>query len=352
MTLTRSFIENVLRKMVREGRLSDASNEEIIERLFDPKFAPKSLSQLRTEAKIMGIKAGRTKEETQRRIEQQQRGELDPTLLAPEEKITLRKPRKYHLQTECGICEENRRLIVLDCGHGYCHECLSQWILPKISTSEHLCCPNPHCHAPILQLSTLITQKIARMKLANMFSDGQTVFPCLCGGIVFGSQCGRCKTDYCGTCYRHWHHGPCDPKVLESLNISRFPGVKPCPTCGMTILKDGGCDHMHCKMCGTHFSWQFVDTDEKVWNFNPFAVDITGISFVRNRIDEALATEERKIEKELMEGVNRILFVDALIQYSKIDPLGISIARNSETAKIYREFSLYWEKEAKPRLYP
>ena len=31
--------------------------------------------------------------------------------------------------------------------------------------------------------------------------------------------------------------------------------TKPCPQCGVPVFKDGGCDHMYCTLCGTHYSW-------------------------------------------------------------------------------------------------
>lgn len=29
-----------------------------------------------------------------------------------------------------------------------------------------------------------------------------------------------------------------------------------CPGCGVSTVKDGGCDHMHCPVCEAHWCWQ------------------------------------------------------------------------------------------------
>ena len=31
--------------------------------------------------------------------------------------------------------------------------------------------------------------------------------------------------------------------------------TKPCPQCKAPIQKNGGCNHMHCTICGSHFDW-------------------------------------------------------------------------------------------------
>lgn len=36
----------------------------------------------------------------------------------------------------------------------------------------------------------------------------------------------------------------------------------PCPGCGVGIAKDGGCNHMQCRSCWTHFCWRCQSTLE------------------------------------------------------------------------------------------
>ena len=43
-------------------------------------------------------------------------------------------------------------------------------------------------------------------------------------------------------------------QILTVKQILR--GTKQCPFCMMAIIKDGGCDHMHCKNCGKDFCYR------------------------------------------------------------------------------------------------
>ena len=44
--------------------------------------------------------------------------------------------------------------------------------------------------------------------------------------------------------------------VLNSLALtSQLQNTKPCPFCLVPIEKNGGCLHMHCRVCNSHFCW-------------------------------------------------------------------------------------------------
>ena len=77
--------------------------------------------------------------------------------------------------------------------------------------------------------------------------------------------CQKCKTDFC---YFHSnaHAGnvsSCIEYHNKSLEANRANieyaatalRVKPCPTCGISVSKEGGCNQMKCGSCGTHFCW-------------------------------------------------------------------------------------------------
>jgi hypothetical protein len=45
---------------------------------------------------------------------------------------------------------------------------------------------------------------------------------------------------------------------LDRANVdfaSRVLRAKPCPTCGISVSKEGGCNQIKCGSCGTHFCW-------------------------------------------------------------------------------------------------
>ncbi|CAI6336893.1 unnamed protein product [Periconia digitata] len=70
----------------------------------------------------------------------------------------------------------------------------------------------------------------------------------------------RCSHEHCFSCRRQWHgHTACNTiktsEEMETEKMLKKMGAKPCPSCGIFIRKKGGCDHMHCSKCRTHFSW-------------------------------------------------------------------------------------------------
>ncbi|KAL7455462.1 hypothetical protein ACHAWC_007012 [Mediolabrus comicus] len=75
--------------------------------------------------------------------------------------------------------------------------------------------------------------------------------------------CNSCNTEFC---YFHSnaHTGQsCLSYIAASseadrTNIEyahRVLRVKPCPNCGISVSKEGGCNQIKCSSCGTHFCW-------------------------------------------------------------------------------------------------
>ena len=77
--------------------------------------------------------------------------------------------------------------------------------------------------------------------------------------------CQKCNTDFC---YFHSnaHAGnvsSCIEYHKKSLETNRANieyatntlRAKSCPTCGISVSKEGGCNQMKCGSCGTHFCW-------------------------------------------------------------------------------------------------
>ncbi|KAK2615343.1 hypothetical protein N8I77_002106 [Diaporthe amygdali] len=71
------------------------------------------------------------------------------------------------------------------------------------------------------------------------------------GGIL----CRSCGLWSCAKCRTPKHTGDCvsDPdmvKLFETADIRR------CPKCSEAIEKNGGCPHMNCRSCGSHWWWK------------------------------------------------------------------------------------------------
>ena len=75
--------------------------------------------------------------------------------------------------------------------------------------------------------------------------------------------CNNCNAEFC---YFHSNAHPGQSCVsyiaatseADRTNIeyaNRVLRVKPCPNCGISVSKEGGCNQIKCSSCGTHFCW-------------------------------------------------------------------------------------------------
>jgi len=87
-------------------------------------------------------------------------------------------------------------------------------------------------------------------------------------------NCPKCKGSFCLLCHRTWgstlygprhrvlqvshegmtcvEYGSC---FTEKYHHGQFGGAKPCPGCGIRILRTAGCNHMTCTQCGEQWCW-------------------------------------------------------------------------------------------------
>lgn len=90
------------------------------------------------------------------------------------------------------------------------------------------------------------------------------------GGSLFQANdtfalCGVCKLPFCPQCQEVNHpNQTCEEAQQQRLEESdeerstaelKNQISKKCPNCQSFIMKDGGCDHVHCEKCGFHFCW-------------------------------------------------------------------------------------------------
>jgi hypothetical protein len=67
-------------------------------------------------------------------------------------------------------------------------------------------------------------------------------------------RCKDCNHSFCTKCHKPSHGGVCDQPDEASRDFIAQTS-KPCPTCDSDITKDGGCNHITCLTCRTHFCW-------------------------------------------------------------------------------------------------
>lgn len=81
-------------------------------------------------------------------------------------------------------------------------------------------------------------------------------------------SCPKCRRDYCLLCSCPWNAGSMGSHDAKSCieYRSAFPerrssssvqwaGARPCPGCGVRIIRSMGCNHMTCTQCGSQWCW-------------------------------------------------------------------------------------------------
>jgi hypothetical protein len=85
--------------------------------------------------------------------------------------------------------------------------------------------------------------------------------------------CQKCHiAEFCLLCGKVSHGGICDTTPDEWIALN----TKVCPGCRAFVEKDGGCNHMQCTTCNTHFCWicnqsySYDKISEHYQNFDSF----------------------------------------------------------------------------------
>jgi len=207
---------------------------------------------------------------------------------------------------ECGICMSDiapTDLVVTACNHKYCRECMAyylhlqsgdiknidhtiSYIETKNSGSHHLriqkvcgvACPHPTCPSIIegehfhqmadeqtwerfLNFGVLILMR-------HLAKAGEAAHcPENCGGFVQNCVCStyecRERTSRLAEKERlklHKQWVLAEKKGMELLRKWAAGVARQCPKCDILIEKNGGCDHMYCTSCKTHYTWSAATT--------------------------------------------------------------------------------------------
>jgi len=84
------------------------------------------------------------------------------------------------------------------------------------------------------------------------------------GSDVAVMHCTSCGASWCPKCKGHAHWpASCEHRRWWDTNHGQLVSVpaenatnKQCPSCFVEIEKNGGCNHMRCRMCNVNFCWQ------------------------------------------------------------------------------------------------
>lgn len=205
-------------------------------------------------------------------------------------RISLAECFRHMSIPECPICFDRRVLWIRGpCGHGACRGCMQEHLRVngpeliqrmKQARSFNVGCFLPDCEElldPSLvavftpDMAPLVNNVRCREKLIGRNPEGWVECPSMsCVGVGYRGQ----KQVMCFLCERQWD----DPRysVLNRFvdwvkswwpsKIDGAPGARPCPHCGVAILKNGGCPNMRCALCRRTFYW------------GPFSNDTEGVN--------------------------------------------------------------------------
>lgn len=193
---------------------------------------------------------------------------------------------------ECPICFEQCVLWIRGpCGHGACRQCMQEHLRVngpeliqrmKQARSFNVSCFLPNCEELLDQslvsaftpdIAPLVDSVRSREKLIARNPQGWVECPSMsCVGVGYRGS----KQVMCFLCERQWD----DPRysVLNRLfdwvkswwpsTIDGAPGARPCPHCGVAIIKNGGCPNMRCGLCRRTFYWGACKNDTEGVNPN------------------------------------------------------------------------------------
>ncbi|RWR92465.1 ATP-dependent RNA helicase DEAH12, chloroplastic-like protein [Cinnamomum micranthum f. kanehirae] len=184
------------------------------------------------------------------------------------------------------LCEVEDCYRLEACGHGFCFTCLVDQCESAIRSHDGfpLCCAREGCKSPIFVVDLKFLLSVD--KLEELFRSSLGAFVASSGGLyrfcpspdcpavyrvadpeAAGEQppfaCGACFVETCRKCRLEYHpYMSCEKykmfkKDPDASLIEWRKGkddVKNCPSCGYTIEKAEGCNHMECK-CGKHICW-------------------------------------------------------------------------------------------------
>ncbi|KAL2907248.1 ATP-dependent RNA helicase DEAH12 chloroplastic [Bienertia sinuspersici] len=199
---------------------------------------------------------------------------------------------------DCSIClcEVEDAYQLESCMHVFCRSCLVEQCESAMKNVDSfpICCAHDGCGVPIWLVdikSLLSSEKLDELFQASMRSfvaysggkfkfcpspDCPSVYQVAGPGDSSGEPfvCEVCYAETCTKCHLEYHpYLSCekykefkdDPdSSLREWQRGKEDYVKRCPTCGHTIEKAEGCNHVECK-CGQHLCWVclecFADSD-------------------------------------------------------------------------------------------
>jgi hypothetical protein len=253
--------------------------------------APPPRSSSTDEAFIKAMLAAETQAEETRRLQAAKDEEALTMKLLQEEREAAQAALDAKTY-ECPSCWSDWPLADMfsmdQCSHKFCIGCMGDYFTSKITQGEarDIKCPNSRCTCmatyddvqQVFKKDLKMAQKYEEFLLKNALDADPNCRYCPrpgCGYALFGNKhnpmivCGReqCKFTFCFNCREEWHaDSTCEQyQAWKAENAAaedkfeqwRAKNTKACPKCKSPIEKNGGCNHMTCRLgsCKHQFCW-------------------------------------------------------------------------------------------------
>ncbi|OWA50735.1 E3 ubiquitin-protein ligase ARIH2 [Hypsibius exemplaris] len=188
---------------------------------------------------------------------------------------------------ECAVCLETfpSALMVANaqCGHEFCRDCWNYYLGAQVEEGKgyDIQCMETKCAAILgeefvigLLSNSAMKEKFRLRFFRDCIESHMNFALCAthgCGRVFFAEHpdnkrvsCDKCKAEFCFACGSDYHL-PCDcrtirhwwRKIAEDANTASYMAAhtKDCPSCERSIEKNGGCNHMVCRICKHEFCW-------------------------------------------------------------------------------------------------
>lgn len=186
------------------------------------------------------------------------------------------------------LCEAEDPFKLESCGHMFCRACLVDQC--DSATKSHdgfpICCLKTGCKKPFLIVD--LKHLVSNEKLEDLFRASLRAFVASRSGMyrfcptpdcqsiyqvaALNAEtkpfvCGACFVEICTKCHLEYHpFMSCkdykqykeDPDATLLEWRKGKGNVKNCPSCGYTIEKADGCNHVECR-CGSHICWTCLE---------------------------------------------------------------------------------------------
>lgn len=170
--------------------------------------------------------------------------------LTPNDKVIVPKTLS-EIITTCSICFQNSTQLTLLCTNQKCFSvgcqtCFKEWYTQKGDGFEFFVnktrCPFCKTSPNFRTTTQTIHDNIALGKTLDLYKKYATCSSCF-NVTQINQRCDdhqEIENFVCDVC-QNWDSGVLSPKL--------------CPSCGVCIEKDGGCNHITCSVCQTHWCY-------------------------------------------------------------------------------------------------